>query len=113
MFTQPFAIPALVLFIAAIPLVLGVIPRNRIYGFRTRRTLSDDAIWYPVNRFAGFALMAASAVYFAATMIWPYDRAAAENFSVWLRHLAAFAVPLIVGLSVAGWYSKSLSVSAD
>jgi uncharacterized membrane protein len=108
MFTQPFAIPALLLFIVAVPLVLGAIPRNRLYGFRTRRTLSDDAIWYSVNRFAGFALMIASALYLAATMIWPYSRAAADNFSIWLRHLAAFVVPLVVGLSVAGWYSKRL-----
>jgi uncharacterized membrane protein len=108
MFTQPFAIPALLLFIVAVPLVLGAIPRNRLYGFRTRRTLSDDANWYPVNRFAGLALMIASALYLATTMIWPYNRAAADNFSIWLRHLAAFVVPLVVGLSVAGWYSKRL-----
>jgi uncharacterized membrane protein len=113
MFTQPFAIPALLLLIVALPLVVGAIPRNRVYGFRTRKTLSDDAIWYPVNRAAGMAIVIASAVYFAATMIWPYNRAATDNFSVWLRHLAAFAVPLIVGLSVAGRYSKSLSASAD
>ena len=113
MFSQPFAIPALLLFIVALPLVFGAIPRNRVYGFRTQRTLSDDAVWYPVNRAAGIAIVIASAVYFAATMIWPYDRAAADNFSVWLRHLAAFAVPLIVGLSVAGSYAKSLSASVD
>ena len=113
MFRQPFAVPALLFLILAFPLVIGAIPRNRLYGFRTRRTLSDDAVWYPVNRAAGIAIVIASAVYFAATMIWPYDRAAADNFSVWLRHLAAFAVPLIVGLSVAGWYSKNLSASAD
>jgi len=113
MFTQPFAIPALLFFIVALPLIIGVIPRNRLYGFRTRKTLSDDAVWYPVNRAAGVAIVIASAVYFAATVMWPYSRAAADNFSVWLRHLAALAVPLIVGLSVAGWYSKSLSDSVD
>jgi uncharacterized membrane protein len=112
-FSQPFAVPALLLFIVALPLVIGAIPRNRVYGFRTRRTLSDDAVWYPVNRAAGIAIIIASALYFAATMIWPYNRAASDNFSVWLRHLAAFAVPLIIGLSVAGSYSKSLSASAD
>jgi len=109
MFSQPFAIPALLLLIVALPLVIGAIPRNRLYGFRTRKTLSADAVWYPVNRAAGIAIVIASAVYFAATMIWPYNRAAAGNFSVWLRHLAAFAVPLIVGLSVAGSYSRGLS----
>ena len=108
MFTQPFAVPALLLFIVALPLLFGAIPRNRLYGFRTRKTLSEDAIWYPVNRFTGIALLIASALYLVATMVWPYHRAAADNFSIWLRHLAAFAVPLIVGLSAAGSYSKRL-----
>jgi uncharacterized membrane protein len=108
MFTQPFAIPALLLFIAAVPLVLGVIPRNRLYGFRTKKTLADDGIWYRVNRFAGAAIMIASGLYALAAVTWPYDRAAADNFSIWLLHLAAFAGPIVVGLSVAAWYAKRL-----
>jgi len=112
MFSQPFAVPALLLFIVALPLVFGAIPRNRVYGFRTRKTLSDDAVWFPVNRVAGLALIAGSAIYWAVASKHPYDRADADNFSVWLVHLAAFAIPLVVGLSIAGWYSKRLSASA-
>jgi uncharacterized membrane protein len=108
MFAQPFAIPALLLFVVAVPLVLGLIPRNRLYGFRTAKTLSDDGIWYRVNRLAGFAVMIASAVYGVVAVVWPYDRAAPDNFSIWLLHLAAFAVPLVVGLSVSGWYARGL-----
>jgi uncharacterized membrane protein len=102
MFTQPFAIPALILLIVAVPLVLGVIPRNRLYGFRTRRTLTNDAVWYPVNRFAGFGIMIASAIYGAVAVARPYDR----DFSVWLLHLAAFAIPLVMAIIVSGWYSS-------
>ena len=102
MFTQPFAIPALAFFILSIPLTLGLIPRNRLYGFRTRRTLADDAAWYRVNRFAGFAIMIASAIYGLAASARPYDR----DFSVWLLHLAAFAGPLALALIVSGWYSR-------
>lgn len=36
----------------SIPLLLDKIPRNPLYGFRTKRTLSSDEIWYPANRFA-------------------------------------------------------------
>jgi uncharacterized membrane protein len=100
MFTQPFAIPALILFIVGVPLALGVIPRNRLYGFRTRRTLADDAVWYPVNRFTGFGIMIASAIYGVVATARPYDR----DFSVWLVHLAAFAIPLVLALIVSGWY---------
>jgi uncharacterized membrane protein len=102
MLHQPFAIPALALFILSIPLAIGVIPRNRLYGFRTRRTLADDAVWYPVNRLAGFAIMIASAIYGLAAMARPYDR----DFSVWLLHLAAFAIPLVLAIVVSGWYSS-------
>ena len=108
MFAQPFAIPALLLFLVSVPLVVGLIPRNRLYGFRTKKTLSDDGIWYRVNRLAGFAVMIASVVYGAVAANWPYDRAAPDNFSIWLLHLAAFAGSLVVALSVAGWYSRGL-----
>jgi hypothetical protein len=102
MFTQPFAIPALIFFIVAIPLAIGVIPRNRLYGFRTKRTLADDPVWYRVNRAAGFGIMIASAIYGTVAMANPYNR----DFSVWLVHLAAFAIPLIVALGVAARYAK-------
>jgi uncharacterized membrane protein len=102
MFTQPFAIPAFALFIVSVPLALGMIPRNRFYGFRTRRTLADDAVWYRVNRVAGFGIMIASAIYCAVAMARPYDR----DFSVWLLHLAAFAIPLVVALGLAARYAK-------
>jgi uncharacterized membrane protein len=101
MVTQPFAIPALILFVVAVPLAIGVIPRNRLYGFRTRRTLADDAVWYAVNRFAGFGIMIASAIYGAVALARPYDR----DFSVWQLHLAAFAGPLALAIIVSGWYS--------
>jgi hypothetical protein len=46
-----------VLFILlAIPLILGIVPRNYFYGFRSRRTLAADTLWYPVNRVAGVSL---------------------------------------------------------
>ena len=33
----------------SIPLLLNKVPPNLWYGFRTRLTLSDPQIWYPVN----------------------------------------------------------------
>jgi uncharacterized membrane protein len=36
-----------------IPLLKGRIPPNRFYGARTRKTLSDERIWYAVNRVTG------------------------------------------------------------
>lgn len=36
-----------------IPLVLGQVKPNSWYGCRTRKTLSDERIWYAVNRVTG------------------------------------------------------------
>lgn len=37
----------------SIPLIAGRVPRNPLYGFRTPKTLSSDAIWYAANSFMG------------------------------------------------------------
>lgn len=50
------------LFLLSAPLVLRLVPPNRLYGFRNRKTLSRPDIWYPANGFAGYALMLAAAV---------------------------------------------------
>jgi uncharacterized membrane protein len=108
MTSQPFTVPALLLFFVAVPLVLGVIPRNRFYGVRTARTLSDDGVWYPANRLAGAVIMAASGVYGALAAIVPYDRLAPDGFSTWCLHLVGFVAPVVLGLVAALWYAKRL-----
>jgi len=50
------------LFIVAVPLVFRLVPPNRIYGFRTFKTLSHPDLWYRANVFAGYALLLAAAV---------------------------------------------------
>lgn len=40
-----------------VPLVAGKIGRNRLYGYRTAATLSDDRVWYPVNALSGIWLI--------------------------------------------------------
>ena len=47
----------LVFIAVGVPLVLGRIGRNRIYGYRSPRTLRDDRIWYPVNAMSGLWLI--------------------------------------------------------
>jgi uncharacterized membrane protein len=48
--------------IASIPLVLRRVPRNPVYGYRTRATLGDDALWYEVNAYFGVKLIVATAL---------------------------------------------------
>lgn len=44
----------------SIPLIMRIVPPNRLYGFKTPRTLADESLWYRANFFAGWALFAAS-----------------------------------------------------
>ena len=48
------------LVLIAIPLALRMVPRNVMYGFRTRTTLSDDAVRFEANAQFGRRLIAAS-----------------------------------------------------
>jgi uncharacterized membrane protein len=56
-----------VIFVLCIPLVFKLVPPNRLYGFRTRATLSRPEVWYPANVFSGLSLMIA--VLIAAAII--------------------------------------------
>ncbi|MCH2115132.1 MAG: SdpI family protein [Pirellulales bacterium] len=44
------------------PLFRNWVPPNRWYGCRTRRTIGNPKIWYPVNRVTGFWLIATGLV---------------------------------------------------
>jgi uncharacterized membrane protein len=57
----------------SVPLVLGKVRPNHIYGFRTPRTLSSPDIWYRANVFSGKAMLVAMAVTAAFTWIAPDD----------------------------------------
>ena len=53
----------------SIPLVLRKVPPNVWYGFRTRKTLSDTALWYEANYRGGVNLIIASVIALIARAI--------------------------------------------
>lgn len=91
---QPFFLPALIVLALSIPLVMGLIPRNRLYGIRTRKTLADDRTWHAANRFGGWTLIVGSLIYLTLAFAVPYQKSARDNFLIWGFHLAVFVVPL-------------------
>ena len=48
--------------IIAIPLILKKVPRNVVYGFRTRVTLKNDFVWYEANAYFGKLFLISSLV---------------------------------------------------
>jgi hypothetical protein len=108
MTTKPFLIPAILILIASIPLVIGIVPRNRVYGIRTCKTLSDDSIWYPANRFGGWSMIIASCLYLGLAWVMPYDKKLIDNFPVWTVHFCGFIIPLGIGVMATLLYCKRL-----
>jgi uncharacterized membrane protein len=48
--------------LVAVPLVLRKIPRNNVYGLRTRANMSNDVTWYSANAHFGRGLIVWSLV---------------------------------------------------
>jgi uncharacterized membrane protein len=46
----------------SIPLILRKVPRNPVYGYRTRTTLRNDTIWYEANAYFGLRFLIATIV---------------------------------------------------
>lgn len=63
-----FVSSGLLLTALSIPLILRRVQPNPFYGFRVASTLADPAMWYAVNRYAGWRL-GASGLVIAGTAI--------------------------------------------
>lgn len=48
------------LIVLALPLVLGLVPMNRWYGYRTPGSMSSPREWRRLNRIGGIVLLAAA-----------------------------------------------------
>ena len=88
-----FLVPCAIIAVVSIPLMVGVVPPNRFYGFRTRQTLANREVWFRANRFAGWALFIASvtsAIVFAVHPEYASGRS--------IVGLVVFLVPLVAAL---------------
>lgn len=51
-----------------VPLLLGRVPPNRVYGCRTEKTLSEPSVWYEANRASGKDFSIAGVIILAASL---------------------------------------------
>lgn len=51
---------AVLLILVALPLALRKVPRNVVYGYRTRATMANDEIWFEANAHFGRGLIVGS-----------------------------------------------------
>ena len=99
-----FLVPCAIIAAASAPLMLKLVPPNRGYGFRTRRTLADSGLWYRANRFAGCALFIASAISAAVFLSNP-DYASGRS----LVGLMVLVVPLAIAVVASAVYVRRIS----
>src|SRR5262245_50852314 len=58
----------ILLIIVALPMILGLVPRNRLYGMRTTYALSSEGAWYRQNVIGGMALLVWGLVWLVMTI---------------------------------------------
>lgn len=89
--------------VAAVPLMLRLIPPNPVYGMRTERTVTQAAAWFDVNAYAGRALLVAMGV--AALVIMLYQ-------GTWLRsgwaQVAVFVLSIAAAVAATLLYERKL-----
>jgi uncharacterized membrane protein len=51
---------ARLLIVLAVPLALRKVPRNPVYGYRTRAAMASDGVWYGANAYFARTLIATS-----------------------------------------------------
>ena len=90
-----------VIFAAGVPMAFGKVPPNRMYGFRTKTTLSRPDIWYRANAFAGRAMMVATAAAMPIALFM-------SEFSL-LSSIALIVVPVFGATAAAYIYLKCIA----
>ena len=91
--------------VISLPLVLKLIPLNRWYGFRTRKTLSNPDVWYEANYKGGVGLIVASVVALVArtVIMQSFERGTGAVLSMFF-----LLVCMVVALVVWGMQLKSM-----
>ncbi len=99
------AVPLLVLLLS-VPLILGKMPPNGAYGFRTPKTVSSPDVWYPANRVAGWLMLGAMvvAIGFNLALWWAYPAWPLERTVRWMTGsvLVATTSSVVVSLIYIG-----------
>lgn len=76
----------LAVLVLCVPLILGQVPPNSAYGFRTPKTLASQEVWYPANRAAGWFMLAAMVVSicFNVALWWAFPEWSLERTVLWM-----------------------------
>jgi uncharacterized membrane protein len=93
--------------LVAIPMILGKVPPNDFYGFRTPKTLSSPEVWYPANRMCGVFLATAGVVSLIGLMA-VFSGGAGDPKRTLPLVLATVLVPLAAAVGASFLYLRKL-----
>jgi len=96
-----YASLGVLLAVCGVPMWLRKVPPNRVYGFRTPRTLSDREVWYEANAIAGRALFYGGLL----TMVFGL-----VDYALGLPFLVAAFLPLVPVVASVLWSFWGASV---
>jgi hypothetical protein len=91
-----------------IPMALGLVPPNRFYGYRTRRTLSSVDVWYRPNRVCRWSLAIAGIAALCHNALFRHDHADLPSAAQQLFMTISTGVLLVLGLVVSAFYVRKL-----
>jgi hypothetical protein len=78
--------------LVGVPLILGIVPPNPMYGFRVPATQADRAIWYPANAFMGWAILWAA---FASAIVIAVVPPTAKPWVLWATYFVALGGAIV------------------
>lgn len=91
----------------SVPLMMGKIPPNGLYGFRVKKTMDNPEIWFPVNAYSGKWLLAAGLVLdLAAVGLFFVPGISLDVYSYAI--LAVWVVMFTIGMVASFRYLNSL-----
>jgi uncharacterized membrane protein len=97
-----------VFILVSVPLVFGWVPRNPIYGYRTRTTLDNDAVWYKANAYFGLRFAIACLVSMASAAVL-YRWQGLEPLTYLQTTVVLLAVPVAVGVWLTQRYIRRIA----
>ena len=89
-------------------LLLGKIKPNALYGFRTVKTVSNDEIWYKVNKYFGRGFIVAGSIVIACSTFLLLYRSMFSVVEISLIGLFILTIPLVVAVAKSFIYLKNL-----
>lgn len=92
------------LIILSIPLILAKIKPNGLYGFRTKKTLSNEKIWYQANKFTGWMLLLAAFITGLISLLLGFSK---NNYPEYTPLL--LLLPIIVSIIISAAYVRKLT----